>query len=672
MSSIFLNYEEERTNIVEIANYYKLDLSPLFDIIIMMMYDEDAQQSDEKAFEAREKIKKFMSDYGVSESSTIDALEKDCLRRYCEKYRTLLPGETNEFIDGFNTYDFLNKNKKEIIKEYNIWELFSAYEVEVSASEKESIVSNFIKKHNDLNYTTVIDKVHMIMDELDIKMSKSLERFEYSVLKSVGGKYFDFAIGETSEIVNAIKECKVSDESKAKYIHDFEIWELFKEYNVGFSDEERLNIIYRIYRRLIDEGVSLQNIQDRLYPVVEAFVSIEGNSQTFTTIKKEDIYTKKVAATYAKKELEKINMYGVHTDSFSEINDWGNKKTYEREDYFFVYSDNNFSTVFKEMKGFIKSTKDIDDLEEVFLILSSGVKDKSRLYTFFTVRNIYSLVQDGTMSKTSVDNFKNVLPNGNLATLNTALHGGVFISKGWDAMRTQSMVVATNNIINYIKSLAKDREIVYNKIKQYYDHTRLVLLGEISGDERNWFVENSISVDKFDNLNQLNDSNNEKSGNETQYLTRTELYNYVTTIASHSNIEHIYYYYAFMPACDSLLNKVKKYYAKTTEQELPLIINDNSIAFSSGKRGFLLTNTHIYINNIFQSNVVLKLKDIKRVDISQLRNLGDSYAVTLSTDKNTYFVTLPLGGNRESAIGCATFMATLIDKLNTIEIKEDI
>ena len=672
LCKIFLNYEEERKNIYEISKYYKLDLSPLFSLIIRMMYDEDAEQSDEKAYVARDKIKIFMSEYDITENDTLNKLEKDCLRRYCEKYRTLLPGETDEFIDGFNAYDFLKENKIEIIKEYKIWELFAEYGIKVTSSEKETIIFYFIKNHKDLAYDAIIEKIHLIMGELKTSTSKTLDQFEYSVLKSIAEQYSNAPVGKADDIVAAIKECKVSDQIKAKYIHDCEIWELFKEYKVGFNDDERLDILYRIYKKLLAEGAVTQDIQNRLLPVVEAFVSVEESPQTFAKIKVLDVDTKRIASEYAKKELEKINMYGVHTESFSEVNDWGNNKTYQREDCFFVDSDNRFCDLLKEMKNFIKFTNDIDDLDDIFLVVSSGAKDRSCFYTVFTTQNIYSLGQNKDTLKTTVENVKIVLSNGVLSTLDHSVFREIYVSNGWDVMKKQSMVVATNNIINYIKSLAMDKEIACTKIKQYYDHIRLVLRGEISGDERNWFVDNDVSDNKCDNSSQSNDSNDENSGKEIQYFTRTELFNYVKTIASQSNLEHSYYYYAFMPGCDSLLNKAKKYYAKPTEQEIPLILNDNSIAFSSGKRGFLLTNTHIYINNIFQSKVALKLNDIKKIDISQLRNLGDSYAVTLSTDKNTYFITLPLGGNRDSAIGCATFLATLIDKLNTIEIKEDI
>ena len=664
--SIFRKYEEERKNIYEIAKYYKVDLSVAFDVILSSMYDEEAQQSNEKAHAAKKKIEAFMADFDIKESLTLDILERDCLDRICQLYCTLLPGETQDFLESFKNFDALDKNKTHAIMKHGIWELCSEYNIKLSAQDKEKIVSTFIDTHKKLEYTIILQKTCIIMDGLNLKKSKSLERFEYNILKSLSKEYSNIAIGEASKIVNAIKDCKVSNESKAKYVHDFEIWELFKEYNVGFDDEERLNILYRKYKTLISEGALTENIQDRLYPVVEMFVAVEGNPQKFAPIKVSIADFQDDLVAYAKNQLKKVNLHGTFDFEFSEVDDWGARNTYHREDYILLRGDEGFNNLLKGIKDFLKSSSDIKDFEDIYLILSSGIKAKSRLYTFFTTQNIYGVVPNGNIFKTSITNFETILSNGVLKTVDGEYFGDIFITKGWDNNKIQQMGVAINDIVNYMQSLIMSKDDAMSKISQYYAYTRSVILGESiesEGDkDKNWFDDSSSNGSETDA------SENDTSEN---YLTKEGYYYLVDYLMKKCEIEPGFingYYLPTMNGFDKRLVNIKRYYAPISIEEIPLLIYDSSM-FGGAKQGYLITNTHMYINNQTDSKIRIDLKDISEFSVAQYKSGG--FILNVFVGDKKYRAIDTIDKIKDEALKYQLFADLLISMIRKYSLADD-
>lgn len=477
--TIFRKYEKERKNIFDIAKHYEVDLSVAFNVIISEMYNEEAQKSDEKAYEAKKQIREFMADFEIVENLTLDMLERDCLNRFCQAYYELLPGEGENFVESFIKYDALDKNKIEAIRNHMIWELYATYGIQISLQDKEKIVSNFIKKHSKLRYDVIVAKARIIMDGLDIRQSKSLNIFEYSILKSVAQDYESTPVGHASDIINAIRDCMVSDLSKAAYVYDNEIWELFKEYDVGFSDNEKFEILYRIYQKIQEKkDLSSNEIKDRLRTVVEVMISAEGGTRTFREKKKGDDHIKRNLAISARSELKKAGIYGTFEFPFSEINDWGNEKRYEHRDSFLVIHDDGFDDLYKELSGYLKSKNDIADFEDIFLIMTSEVKSKSWVSTFFTTKNIYRLVQSGAVSKTTINNFKQVLPNSVLTTRDGEYFGDVMICKGRDKATVEKIASTINQIVAHMKFLSDERASLIEGLVKYYNYIKDVIDGK--------------------------------------------------------------------------------------------------------------------------------------------------------------------------------------------------
>ena len=500
LATIFLKYEEERENIFEIAKKYKLDLSPLFELILNTMYDEEAQASEEKANETKRKMKDFMNSFEVNESPSYDKLELDCLDRYCSKCVSLLPGETEQFINDFEKYDALDKNKAIAIKKHYIWELSKTYNVDFSKTEKESIISNFIDNHPTLNYDVIVQKVHLIMAGLDVKQSKSLDKFEYSTLVSVGKNYEILSVNQAADIVNAIDNCKVSDRIKSKYIHDYEIWELFPKYNVGFTEDERLSVLYRLYQKIQSENnISDNEIKGKLYLVIKAIVSTETVATVFDKVKKSDTYIKNNITNAAKDQFARINLYGVHRFEFEKVNDWGNMKTYEREDIILVAGDEGFNKLYNDVKKHFKSDNAVPDYEDVFLIISTEVKSKSHLYTFFSYKKAYCMGYGGEICDVDFSNFKSVNDIGNLNQLDGKGIIGFLKSTGRSRESMESIAAAVNNIVAHIMKLMTEKESKLIQLEKYYSYLRSFMLGEAT--EANYSEEVPLpKKDTFDSF----------------------------------------------------------------------------------------------------------------------------------------------------------------------------
>lgn len=500
---IFIRYEEERKNIFQIAKKYKNDLTPMLKWVIKSMYTDESKSSEVKAQEAKTKIKNFMQEYNITEDETLDELEYDCLVRLSTPYKNSIPGENQSLIDSIVSYDASDNNKSIVVEEFRIWELADNYGVEFDYEEKELIVSTFIKwakNKNNLDKKTILHKVMFIMNGLQLQESVSRDDFEYSILEELSSEYERLPVGEADEIIQRIIESFVSDSTKSKYIHDKDIWELFPQYHVGFTKEERFNILYRIYQKIqTEKNISDDEIKDKLYFVIKSFVSTETIEPIFDSIKKSDLFIRRNIVNAAKDQFVRINLYGKHTFKFEEINDWGNKKTYEREDSFWVVGDKEFDDLYDGIKKCFKSNTQVSDYEDVFLILATNIDSKSQLHTFFSYKKAYCMGYSGEIYDIDLNNFKSVNDIGNLSLLDGTCTLGFFTKTGLSKDSMHSIATVINNIVAHIISLMNEKNDKLFQLEKYYNQIRSLILSNIS-DIKNYreiLLPEKDLIDKF-------------------------------------------------------------------------------------------------------------------------------------------------------------------------------
>lgn len=272
-ATIFIKYEEERKNIFQIAKKYKNDLTPLLAQVIQSVYTEDAKESEEKAQEAKQKIRGIMKEYDIAENETLDQIEYDCLVRLCEPYKDYLPGENQALLDAIVAYDATDDNKSAVVEELRIWELAEKYGVEFDDDEKEEIIAAFIEhaeNEEGLDRETILEKATLIMEGLELEESDSLDDFEYDVLDEFASQYDELPVGEADPVLQQIVSCFVSDSIKHDYIYENNIWELAKHYDVEFADENKAIIVYSAFDRMMGKDADENNVIVKLTAILKA------------------------------------------------------------------------------------------------------------------------------------------------------------------------------------------------------------------------------------------------------------------------------------------------------------------------------------------------------------------------------------------------------------------
>lgn len=102
-----------RLGVWELASeYHVVFKSHEIEAILSKVYTEEAQRAEAKAIVAKQQLVVIMKELQVTESTTFDALEKDCLSRLCPGFQTANEAACNAMIASIKEYDALEKNKK--------------------------------------------------------------------------------------------------------------------------------------------------------------------------------------------------------------------------------------------------------------------------------------------------------------------------------------------------------------------------------------------------------------------------------------------------------------------------------------------------------------------------------------------------------------------------------
>ena len=109
---IVIQFPKDRKPAYAAAQRFSIDLSSTTEEILSQEYNEKAQASEQAAQAAKERILAYMREYGVTESTTLDRLETDCLRRLCEGHQTADEGTCNQLTDKVHQYPAQEKLKE--------------------------------------------------------------------------------------------------------------------------------------------------------------------------------------------------------------------------------------------------------------------------------------------------------------------------------------------------------------------------------------------------------------------------------------------------------------------------------------------------------------------------------------------------------------------------------
>lgn len=108
---IFIHFPKDRKTVCVVAQRFSIDLSSITEEILSQEYNEEAQSSEQAAKAAKERILTYMQEYGISESTTLDRLETDCLRRLCKGYQATDEEACNQLVERVRQYPAQEKLK---------------------------------------------------------------------------------------------------------------------------------------------------------------------------------------------------------------------------------------------------------------------------------------------------------------------------------------------------------------------------------------------------------------------------------------------------------------------------------------------------------------------------------------------------------------------------------
>lgn len=277
---IFINFEEERKNIFNIAKKYQNDLLPLFELIVAVKYTEEIQCSEEKSLLLRKEIVKLMNDYGISECATLDNIDYFCLKKLCDTHIDFIVDDNFDFLNSFRNHEAQNTVKAKIIEELRIWELAKEYGVEFSNEVKEEIIDKFYEKaknSNTVDIGFIVSKIKRMIKEMNLDNEEEIVNdYEYDILAEISDKYKNKE-NDIEDILSQIVSCKVSDETKKEIIYDYEIWELSEQYGVEFDDKDKPFIAAEFYKELLKTNVDDDTMKSKLDEIIKILHFSDGD-----------------------------------------------------------------------------------------------------------------------------------------------------------------------------------------------------------------------------------------------------------------------------------------------------------------------------------------------------------------------------------------------------------
>lgn len=218
---IFVNFPKDRRNIYSIACRCNIDLSKNVEDVLRREYDQSAQQSESAAQAAKVRIRNLMQEYGVTESETLNRLDKDCLERLCQNCQTADETECKSLLQAVTEYDTNSNIKKPYFTLLNK----RLNELEIKRLEEfcknweiadESTCENLIKGLTELNAKEENKKVFFQ------RLHKRLNDLEIQKLENICSGYENLDEKSCEHIIEELTEYNAKEENKAIFLQKLE------------------------------------------------------------------------------------------------------------------------------------------------------------------------------------------------------------------------------------------------------------------------------------------------------------------------------------------------------------------------------------------------------------------------------------------------------------------
>lgn len=199
LSHIFIYYPNERNNIFKIAKHFGVDLLPYVESILVNEYSKEAQENEAIAEQAHHKILTIMAEYNISESPTLDWLEKDRMTRLLEGYKLDTADEKTceQMIKIIEDYPAQEKIKEPLLNNIKkrkeaIWsaedsESFSILllNTDISNPQKVAEALEYVKRRNRTKETKKYEKAFENCTVKEIKYARQYNTVLFKLLRTI-------------------------------------------------------------------------------------------------------------------------------------------------------------------------------------------------------------------------------------------------------------------------------------------------------------------------------------------------------------------------------------------------------------------------------------------------------------------------------------------------------
>jgi len=148
----------------EVASEYDLDFSDEEKIVILQAVIDSAKKDINIGYEDVIKRAQTVADtLGIDGDKIILDYEYDVLSELAQQYETYPVGKANELVEKIKTCNVSDLVKKEVVYDFDIWELAGIYDVEFEQTE---IANIFYAAYQELKKTTSYEELKTVFDRM--------------------------------------------------------------------------------------------------------------------------------------------------------------------------------------------------------------------------------------------------------------------------------------------------------------------------------------------------------------------------------------------------------------------------------------------------------------------------------------------------------------------------
>ena len=266
---LFANCPEGRSAAVTAAQVFSIDLRDQMETLLSYEYTEKDKSSEAAERKAQKRILSLMKKYGITESKTLDALEKNLLNRVCEGYKAADESTCEAMKTAVASYDVQEKLKPAFLSALStrieeIWntelaQICQGYETADEKTCKEMIDAINAHHAGDNFKTPFLEKLHERIKKIwDEELARICQGYETADEKSC------------NEMINAVNAHHAAEEHKAAFLKKI---------------QARIETIWSAEDGEIFDNLYLQTDITDPKAVAEAIAYIEEKSRTASSEK---------------------------------------------------------------------------------------------------------------------------------------------------------------------------------------------------------------------------------------------------------------------------------------------------------------------------------------------------------------------------------------------------